>query len=361
MLEAFDRWINRGDFTARGLAYFRIFFATMGLLLLPNFHWVSNFPDSMFAPPPGPMSLFSGFPSEAVFRSIELALAISCVALLVGWRTRWASVAFTSLCLLGYGFSYSLGKIDHTILLVICPLFMQAAGWGNALSFDSSRHVGKSDVKQWPIRLFAMTVGLAFLSAAAAKVAAGWLNPETHAVQGTMFTQYFVHARDQYLASTFVNFNNDFFWESLDYFTIAFEGLFILTVVSWRLVRMMCAVATLFHLGVFLMMNIAFDPNIIIYSAFALWDRAPLLKDLPSEVRVKRQLGLPVSVVGGVFVFLVVTATRNAEPVLEPLLVIGGAAAGSAYLAYVANTFLKSRKTETKKSVQTSEAISLTH
>ena len=35
---------------------------------------------------------------------------------------------------------------------------------------------------QWPLRLWALMIGLAFLTAALPKIVGGWLNPLTHAV-----------------------------------------------------------------------------------------------------------------------------------------------------------------------------------
>src|SRR5687768_18063707 len=108
----------------------------------------------MYAPPPGPMQLFGGFPDAWVLHALELVLAAVFVALLVGYRVGLTSVTATVTMVLGYGFAYSLGKIDHNVLFILTPVVLAAAGW-----------CGRGTVRPVVLRLWAFAIGLALLSA----------------------------------------------------------------------------------------------------------------------------------------------------------------------------------------------------
>src|SRR5690606_14206937 len=110
-----------------------------------------------------------------------------------------------------------------------------------------------------------------FVTAAAPKAATGWLSPATQAVQGTLFRHYYVLGDTDWLAADFLSIHSRLFWESLDWATILLEGGLVLTIVHWRAWRIGLAVTTLFHLGVFLMVNIAFIVNLAVYGAFVRW------------------------------------------------------------------------------------------
>ena len=230
MTDRLDAWIHGGTLTRTSLARYRVLYAVVALLLLPDFSWIAAFPDSMYNPPPGPMMLFSGFPSEAVLRALEAALAVCFVALLVGWHTRAASFLAVVVSMVGYGFTYGLGKLDHDILLVLVPAAMALAGWGDRLSLDGVRRRSRGEADaperavQWPLRLWALMIGLAFFTAALPKILGGWLNPFSHAVQGIQIRQFYTHDRADLLASTFLGIKNPVFWEVMDIATIAARG-----------------------------------------------------------------------------------------------------------------------------------------
>lgn len=340
MAQRFDGWVAQGDLTLVAIARFRILYALIGVLLLPSFSWVAAYPDTWFHAPIGPMMLFDAFPSVLFLNGLELALAIAYACLLLGWRTTTASWAVTLVSFVGYGFVYSLGKIDHGILFVILPPVMALAGWGARLSVDSLRREdAPSDelATQWPLRGFALLTGIAFLTAALPKLGAGWLSLETQAVQATLFRQYYVHGRDEYLAEVFVGLSNRWLWESMDYFAVGLEaGFVVAALLAWRAWRAVCAVAVLFHVGVLLMMNIAFFVNVVAYAAFVRFDLVPV----PAAVRrsasrlppVTARTGGPLAVVVGAVAYLVVSSVGNASSVVTPAGVLLGGLVAVGYL-----------------------------
>ena len=345
MADRLDAWIHGGTLTRTSLARYRVLYAVIILLLLPDFSWIAAFPDSMYNPPPGPMMLFSGFPSEAVLRGLEAALAVCLVAILLGWHTRTASFLSVAVSMVGYGFTYCLGKIDHDILVVLVPAAMALAGWGDRLSLDAVRRRSRGETDsperavQWPLRLWALMIGLAFFTAALPKIAGGWLNPLTHAVQGIQIRQFYTHDRADLLANTFLGIKNPVFWEFMDIATILLEAGILLAVLSWGGTRVAFAVATLFHLGVWLMMNIAFWHNVLTYGFVVSWDRLPVPRALRRSFQPAPGLvrAAPAMVLGGGIAWSVgIESFGNAAVVLYPIVLVVGALIASGYLGLLA-------------------------
>jgi hypothetical protein len=289
LTERFDRWVHSGDFTVEALARLRIILSVFLLSRVPDFQWVTQYPSAWFTPPPGPFQVFDAFPPSSAMRAVEIAVTLCLVAMLVGYKTKFSSIAVSVLLITGYGFSYSLGKIDHNILMLLMPAVLAFSGWGGRLSVDSRRNPASGRrAEQWPVRFLALLLGVAFATAAIPKLQGGWLDPSTHAVQATLFDQYYGAGRTQYLADVFLGINNSLFWESLDYLTIALEAGLLFAVLSWRSLRVACAIACIFHLSVYLMMNIAFTANVMVYAAFVRWDlvlRLPRSLSIPSSLR----------------------------------------------------------------------------
>lgn len=330
MTALFDRWVTTGDVTARDQGRYRVLYSLVVLVTLPSFDWVAAYPDSLHKPPIGYLRSFDGPPPQGVLLALEVGLAVSLVALALGWLTRWASLSVALLLLLGFGFTYTVGKIDHSVLLVIAPLVLSSARWGDAVSVDALRRGGSpAPTPQWPLRYLALLIGLSFVTAAAPKVAAGWLSPSTQPVQSSLFREYHVNDRTDLLAGVFLDLRSALFWESLDLATIALEAGLVLLVVHWRTWRAGLAVAVLFHVGVYLMLNIDFSSNVLVYGAVVRWSLVPL-PDLPESVRAGLARSAPVLSVGvGVSVFAVVQLTgRDLGPVLGPVvLLVGGVVA----------------------------------
>jgi predicted DCC family thiol-disulfide oxidoreductase YuxK len=344
LTDRIDAWLRAGDITRTSLAGFRIIYATISLLVLPDFSWVATWPDSMYNPPPGPTQLFSGFPPEIVLRALEAAFAVCLVAILIGWRTRLFSFLAVGVAMAGFGFTYGLGKIDHDILLVLVPGAMALAGWGDRLSVDALRRRGRpvlpERAEQWPLRLFALLIGLAFLTAALPKVNGGWLAWSSHAVQAMQARHYLSNGAHGLLAGPFFHFNNELFWEAMDIATIALEAGMLLAVLNWRSTRVAFAIAATFHLGVWLLMTIPFVMNVIAYAFVVSWDRLPVPESLQRLARRPRR-GLVraapvIAVAGGIAWSLMIEIFGNAAPVVYPAILVVGGLVGGGYLVTLA-------------------------
>ncbi|MEX0771566.1 MAG: HTTM domain-containing protein [Balneolales bacterium] len=279
-MNKFNHWIFHSfNVSAESLGIYRIIFAlftiiafTPGHAVYTQFDLLSNFPESFFDPAPGPMMLVGGIPGQTFFHGLLLALNISLVALLVGYRTFWASLATGVLLLTGFGFSYSLGKVNHTLLFLILPLVLMWSNWGAAYSWDAmQRPKITQKVESWPLTLLILFTGFMFFTAGFPKILGGWLSPDSLATRGHLFNQYFVSGRVDLMAGWFIAFEARWFWIMLDYLTIIFEVGFLIAVLHPVSIRIFLVLAVIFHTGTLMMLNIAFATNLIVYAAFVNW------------------------------------------------------------------------------------------
>lgn len=272
-------WIfDSFDVSPKGLALYRITVAVFALLFAaPGFNPYFRFdalgalPDVFFLPPPGPMQLAWGFPPEPVFSVLHILLVLSLTALLLGYRTRTASIATTGLMLFGYGFLYSLGKINHNILFVLLPLVMGFSNWGAAWSLDARAGRAPDRVTPWPVMMTMLITGFAMLTAGFPKILGGWLDPHTQGAQSRLVHGFFVNGRQDFLAEAALAVEHDLFWELFDIATVAFEIGFFFALLHPATIRLFAAGAVFFHTGVMLVMNIAFPTNFIVYAAVLSW------------------------------------------------------------------------------------------
>jgi uncharacterized membrane protein YphA (DoxX/SURF4 family) len=275
---AFESWIfDSFPVTPEGLGLYRIFCALFLLFFsLPTFGeytFLSRLPADFFSPPPGPMMIFNGFPPAYILLGIHCLLIAVLICLAIGYYTKASSIATGVLLLILKGFLYSLGKIDHDILLIVVPLVMAFSGWGRAYSLDyifnrNSDHTANS----WVITLLALIIGFMFFTAGFPKILGGWLNIHNHAAFGHYLKEYFVVERTDFLAPYGLHLN-PFIWKCFDYLTVIFEIGFLAAIVHPRSTRIFISLAILFHFGIMLVLNITFWPNILAYAAFIKWDR----------------------------------------------------------------------------------------
>lgn len=277
----FDRWIFTSfPVTPEGLGLYRIAFAAFALFIatpghspLVDFTAAASLPAAFFRPPPGPMMLFTDFPPPFVIHAIGLLLTVSLVALLLGYRTRLASVATSVLLLIGYGFAFSAGKINHVMLFTLLPLVMAASNWGAAYSLDAQRGATARTVHAWPLTMMALLVGFAMFTAGFSKLLGGWLDPTTQATQHHFVKHFFVRGRQDLLAPLFASVDHPFFWEALDVATVLFEVGFLAAAFYPVATRLFAACAVLFHFSTMMMLNISFLVHLPVYAAFIDWSR----------------------------------------------------------------------------------------
>ena len=274
LLNKFDRWIHQSyPISPEQLGLYRMVYACFILFLIgtPKVAWLANMHPGMFHPPhPSIASLaFKSFPPAAVLHTLDVLMILLAFAILVGWKTRSASILFTLTVIFAKSFEYSLGKINHDLIVYTVPFVLAFANWGAAYSFDARRSTKKT-IAAWPITLMAVLLCFCIFTAGYPKLLAGWLNTDTLAVKGKLFTHYFVQGRQDLLAGFFIGLQSPLFWEFNDWAAVLLELAFLPAIICARSLRSLIAVMLVFHTMVLLMLNIVFVPLYIVYLLIAL-------------------------------------------------------------------------------------------
>ncbi len=330
-----------GSYTllAADLAVFRILYAAFVLLaVVPVAAWLPLAPRAFFHPPIGPAALLTGPPPPSVLLGLNVGLSLFAVMLLVGWKTGVASVGTGLTLFVLNAWAYSLGKINHDILMVVTPLVLGLSGWGRALSVDATRHppAAGERAEAWPVALLALLVGFAMFTAAWAKATTGWLDPQLRCTYGHLVRNYLFLGRETWAASLALGVDSAWFWKAADWFGVVLEAAFLPAALHRRSFCLILAVATLFHLGILLLFDIPFSVNIIVFGAFVRYTAWPFLRVLFTAAPLTRsttRLALVAAITLGLVAILRVrtVAVMTNSPV-HAVVVWVGAVVGVVYL-----------------------------
>lgn len=272
-----DRWIHCFcPVTREGLGICRVFYAAFFLLLnIPVFNRIGANPPGFFTPPPLSLAApFTGFPSANALFALDVLICVLLIFLLVGFKTRLASVALSLCWIAGNSFLYSFGKIDETTLAVITPLIMGFSGWEARFSIDAKRGASDGRVHGWALAFLALLVAFGFFSAGLPKLLA-WVDFDlgTQGARGWLVNGWYGQNRRQFLAPFFMELQNAAFWEAADYVTVIFEVGFLFSLLRLVLFRAFLFMAVWFHLANALMLNISLEILIPVYFIFVPWER----------------------------------------------------------------------------------------
>ncbi|MEX2601550.1 MAG: HTTM domain-containing protein [Balneolaceae bacterium] len=277
-----DNWIF-GSFqvSSGGLGLYRIFVSlTILFFLVPSpgiYGYLAGLPADFYSPAPGPMMLFDRFPPESILMFLHYLLLISLTSMLIGFQTRWSSLISGLLMFTLKGFIFSIGKINHDLLLSVVPILFAFSHWGGSFSVDSLRKrrtpLTSGTDYGWPLVLLGLFIGFMMFTAGFPKILGGWLDPGSQAAQGHFLNQVYQKGRTDLLAVTALHWNHGLFWEALDYATILFETGFLVAIFRPRTTRLFISIAVLFHFSTMMIMNISFLFNFIAYAAFLDWPR----------------------------------------------------------------------------------------
>ena len=258
--------------------------------------------------------------------ALDVVVRVLFALLALGVGGRITAVSLSALLAFGEGLSFSIGKIDHTILFVLAPLVFAWSGWDRHFSL-APRTDAPVAISRFLPRLFAFIIGTAFLTASIVKVRGGWLDPATQATYAYQLQQSIGIGKDQWLAAWLPTVQVPALWEAADWVTIIFEGALVLCALSWRAWRVGLAVTVAFHAWVLLSFNIVFWPNLIVYAAFVPWTR------LYSRWRsLDARASITSAVLLAVFVSVVIAVSESAILGIEQSLVLIGGIWGVGYL-----------------------------
>jgi uncharacterized membrane protein YphA (DoxX/SURF4 family) len=262
-----DRWIFREYAPlARSLSLYRMVYALLLMIFaIPYSSAVASLPPSFFAPPLGPGMLFHSFPPVWFFWGLDYLIELAAVCLFFGYRTRTAALTLVALLLLLNTFRYSVGKIDHEILIILTPLCLAFSDWGVRHSADARRIHPRPASPAWPLSLLWFMIALCMLSACISKAKSGWLDPHIEACRGQLLLNYVGALRPSTLGNQMAAISSPLFWKFLDYSTVCIEGAFVLAMFRLPAIRLVAASAAIFHASISFSMNIFFVSNLIAY------------------------------------------------------------------------------------------------
>jgi hypothetical protein len=267
----FDRWIFKSySIPAAGLACCRIFYASYTLFFAAGrMDWIGGFPQVFYkAPPYSFAALFTGFPPPFFFHVINLLFVGLLIMILVGWKTKIASIAFSILAVLATSFIFSLGKIDHIILFTVTPFIMAFTNWGSVWSIDGSQPSAKHQIESWPITLLSLIIGFTMFTSGYWKAISSWLDLNSLAIQSKLYSNFYARNRTDLLADYFIEIRNPIIWELADWAIVLYEILFIIVIISPVLFRFWISICVIFHLVVLLMLNIDFSIHMVAFAPF---------------------------------------------------------------------------------------------
>lgn len=264
------------------LSVYRIVYCSAIMLFvgLPSFYWLGNSIDYLFNPPSISLAnLFDGFPGGLFFSALTLINLVAFFFMFWGMYCKGASVVYVVSSVIGHNFIYSFGKIEHGMLLLLTPLLLAFAGWGDYYSFDAYRRSKptqpvrkqRHETVSLLISLLAIAIGFSMFTAGLFKITGGWLSWSAEAVRGHMLNNYYALGRDKFLAGYLLQSDSHIFWKLMDYSTLVFEIGMLLSVIRRRLFDLFVVAAVIFHLFVYLTFNISFHANLIVFALFLDW------------------------------------------------------------------------------------------
>ncbi len=286
---------------------FIIFFAT------PSYSWIAEVPQSLFVPPYLSLAnAFNSFPDRSWLLAIDILLVICAIALLMGIKARYAGIIFSLFYIIGSSFEYSFGKIDHFILFPVFILGLSFTNWGAYNALIPDKRVDDR-LQRRILAVLAVILCFAMLTAGAMK-ALLWLDLDlrTGGFLSWYYEGFFTFQR-QGLLAPFVTLVPSGAFELFDYFAVAFElSPFIALLAGRKWWQLWLFVASIFHLGNLMLLNIAFIEHSVIYLSFV--PLASLVNLRPIHWK-KKYINLFVSTITAVIVihhlFYFFTSTSN--------------------------------------------------
>ena len=252
------------------LAFFRIFFSVFLLWNgLPNSSWVAELPESAMHPPISLLSFISFIPPGWFFILCGYTMIACLLLILIGFKPRIFAILYVILLIITDNYAFSFGKINHSFIYILPILVMSFSPWNKTFSFFKEP-IKETDTlaKSWPMFLISFIFSFGMFTAAHAKYTGGWFHHDLQSSQIFFYQYRFALEWDDLLSDTFDSIKSQVFWEIMDHATVIFEAAFIVSILKPKCFRFMIYLATIFHLGVLLMMNISFTISVGLYALF---------------------------------------------------------------------------------------------
>lgn len=247
--------------------YRRIYTLFLLVIFLPNTLWLGTLPDALFDPPQISIpALLSGFPNATIILSLHLLIILGIVLTAINKYRVLAGISTVALTLFLFSFVYSLGKIDHNIMLFMVLFCFSLGDWGD---FQN----GKYGILPIPGEtLLAIFLAFGMFTAGILK-ARHWIDFDLDAsgFLSWFYNGYFNINRTELLADSVFSIP-PLLIESFDYLAVFFELCPFLVLISGKRMwwKAWILIACSFHLANLLFLNIPFLIHTIVYLPFIL-------------------------------------------------------------------------------------------
>lgn len=310
----FLQWLSAPAKNAAGrMGLYRIIYSFFCLWFFSQleFSELKSVPASEWEPPV--LFFWLGPPPEWFFPVAESVLAASLVLLLLGYRTRLATLL---VFLSGFSLATVRGSLllqERTIVLPIfyVPLLMLFSEWGSTYSIDAitKRHPTPQDESWryiWPARGLMIVLGILYFTSALFKLTGAWVtNPH--------FVSRFVLEKsiDSYLDNGLTPnplgplLARSAFIVPAQYVVLLFEAAFILVLFSSVARAVFFRLVLLFHSCNTFFLGIPFAAVLSVYAAFPDW-QSLYQRFYPQWLRLTWLKTLPAATLNGSSLFLAV-------------------------------------------------------
>lgn len=257
-------------------SYRNIYVFIFILLFVPHFSWLANIPDALYNPPRLSIAMFfGGFPNIYILVFFQCLLLISLS--LIPFKRLSVTFGLVSffIIIIFSNIRYSIGKIDHEILLPVALLCFTLGNWKQ--SKENENYI----LPIPPETLLAIFIGFGMFTAGFQK-ALYWIDFDLNysGFLSWFYPGYYNLGRQALLAPVVFKLPSIII-ESLDYFAVAFElsalpVIFFGKKIYWKI---WIFIACCFHLAILLFLNISFLMHILVYLPFIIPNRNGLVND----------------------------------------------------------------------------------
>jgi hypothetical protein len=282
-------WLTTPEANAAGrMSLYRILFGLAYLWVLsPTYHReLGEIPLIEWQPLTLVNALFVAPPGTAFYEVFEALLVVSLVLLIVGFRTRLATLGVLVFGLTLDMLVYSFGKVSHgsVFLTFYVPLFMLFSHWGSNYSVDSflRRRHGEQTVSPndsswrfiWPARAILVMLALLFLTAGYTKLQRGYWLRHSDFVRNLILQHNVLNVTERgFPASAFgvLVAQSPLIYKPMRYMAVLFETLFPLALLHRRLGYLFITLGIAFHAFNAFALMVIVPHMLIIYGVFVDW------------------------------------------------------------------------------------------
>ena len=244
-------------------SYRRIFSLVALIMFIPDSLFLSELPDALFDPPRlSPFVFLSGYPGYWFLLILHLFIILGLLFIGLDRHIKLSGIVVTISFLILDGYRYSLGKVDHGILLPVTIFFFSLVNW--------KKH-SKDSILPIPAEtLIAVFIAFGMFTAGIQK-AIIWIDFDStqNGFISWFFNGYFQMDRSHLLSGWIFNAPN-LLLELFDYTAVLFElsPFIILLTGNKKLWKYWLIVACAFHTANLLFLNISFHFHLLIYLAY---------------------------------------------------------------------------------------------